>query len=163
VQRHECEANLDRNSATRHRHNRRDFDLGDDLRLLDGEHDVFGGGSVVCLPSMGTRRDISRCGSRRRLLFLSILPRVSPAALCAQPQGDARGVRFEAVEQRGTHLFRRRPRVFGRQHRKRRRNLTTLPGVIEIDDLRSRALRRPRPLFFLRVSARGRAWYDDTQ
>lgn len=62
MQRHECEANLDRNSATRHRHNRRDFDLGDDLRLLDGEHDVFGDGSVVCLPSMGTRRDISRCG-----------------------------------------------------------------------------------------------------
>jgi hypothetical protein len=28
------------------------------LRLLNGDHDVFGDGSVVCLPSMGTRRDM---------------------------------------------------------------------------------------------------------
>jgi N-acyl homoserine lactone hydrolase len=32
---------------------RRDFDLGHKLRLLDGEHDVFGDGSVVCLPMHG--------------------------------------------------------------------------------------------------------------
>jgi N-acyl homoserine lactone hydrolase len=32
---------------------RRDFDLGHELRLLDGEHDVFGDGSVVCLPMHG--------------------------------------------------------------------------------------------------------------
>jgi hypothetical protein len=31
----------------------RDFDLGHKLRLLDGEHDVFGDGSVVCLPTHG--------------------------------------------------------------------------------------------------------------
>lgn len=30
-----------------------DFDLGHKLRLVDGEHDVFGDGSVVCLPTHG--------------------------------------------------------------------------------------------------------------
>ena len=33
--------------------NPRDFDLGHKLRLVDGEHDVFGDGSVVCLPTHG--------------------------------------------------------------------------------------------------------------
>ena len=41
----------------RHRRRRgfnpRDFDLGHKLRLVDGEHDVFGDGSVVCLPTYG--------------------------------------------------------------------------------------------------------------
>jgi glyoxylase-like metal-dependent hydrolase (beta-lactamase superfamily II) len=30
-----------------------DFDTGQDVRLLDGEHDVFGDGAVVCLPTPG--------------------------------------------------------------------------------------------------------------
>ncbi|MGH6988696.1 MAG: N-acyl homoserine lactonase family protein [Stellaceae bacterium] len=30
-----------------------DYDLGHRLRLLDGEHDVFGDGRVVCLPTAG--------------------------------------------------------------------------------------------------------------
>jgi glyoxylase-like metal-dependent hydrolase (beta-lactamase superfamily II) len=30
-----------------------DFDTGQDMRLVDGEHDVFGDGSVVCLPTPG--------------------------------------------------------------------------------------------------------------
>ncbi|HZR85074.1 MAG TPA: N-acyl homoserine lactonase family protein [Candidatus Binatia bacterium] len=30
-----------------------DYDLGQDVRLVDGEHDVFGDGSVVCLPTHG--------------------------------------------------------------------------------------------------------------
>jgi N-acyl homoserine lactone hydrolase len=30
-----------------------DFDTGQDLRLVDGEHDVFGDGSVVCVPTPG--------------------------------------------------------------------------------------------------------------
>jgi glyoxylase-like metal-dependent hydrolase (beta-lactamase superfamily II) len=33
--------------------NPRDFDLGHKLRLIDGEHDVFSDGSVVCLPTHG--------------------------------------------------------------------------------------------------------------
>ncbi len=31
----------------------KDFDTGQKLRLVDGEHDVFGDGSVVCLPTYG--------------------------------------------------------------------------------------------------------------
>ncbi len=30
-----------------------DYDTGQDVRLVDGEHDVFGDGSVVCLPTPG--------------------------------------------------------------------------------------------------------------
>jgi glyoxylase-like metal-dependent hydrolase (beta-lactamase superfamily II) len=30
-----------------------DFDTGQEVRLLDGEHDVFGDGSVVCIPTPG--------------------------------------------------------------------------------------------------------------
>ena len=53
VQRHEWEAGLDPDIAARHGYNPRDFDLGHKVRLVDGEHDVFGDGSVVCLPTPG--------------------------------------------------------------------------------------------------------------
>jgi len=44
---------MDPETAARHGYDPRDFDLGHKLRLLDGEHDVFGDGSVVCLPTYG--------------------------------------------------------------------------------------------------------------
>jgi glyoxylase-like metal-dependent hydrolase (beta-lactamase superfamily II) len=53
VQRREWEAGLDPDIAVPHGFNRRDFDLGHKLLLLDGEHDVFGDGSVICLPTPG--------------------------------------------------------------------------------------------------------------
>jgi glyoxylase-like metal-dependent hydrolase (beta-lactamase superfamily II) len=53
VQRREWEAATDPDQAARHGYNRRDFDLGQKPRLLDGEHDVFGDGSVLCLPTHG--------------------------------------------------------------------------------------------------------------
>jgi N-acyl homoserine lactone hydrolase len=53
VQRPEWEAALDPDIAARHGYNPRDFDLGHKLRLLDGEYDVFGDGSVVCVPTHG--------------------------------------------------------------------------------------------------------------
>jgi N-acyl homoserine lactone hydrolase len=31
----------------------KDFDTGQEVRLLDGEHDVFGDGTVVCIPTPG--------------------------------------------------------------------------------------------------------------
>ncbi len=37
----------------RNGYNRADFDLGHQLQLIDGEHDLFGDGSVVCLPTYG--------------------------------------------------------------------------------------------------------------
>jgi N-acyl homoserine lactone hydrolase len=53
VQRREWEAALDPDTAARHGYNRADFDLGHDVVQVDGEHDLFGDGSVVCLPTHG--------------------------------------------------------------------------------------------------------------
>jgi len=53
VQRREWDAGMDPESAEKRGFNPRDFDLGHKLRLVDGEHDVFGDGSVVCLPTYG--------------------------------------------------------------------------------------------------------------
>jgi len=53
VQRREWEAALDPDIATPHGFNRADFDLGHKVTLIDGEHDLFGDGSVVCLPTHG--------------------------------------------------------------------------------------------------------------
>jgi N-acyl homoserine lactone hydrolase len=53
VQRCEWEAALDPEIAGRHGFNRADFDLGHKIIQIDGEHDLFGDGSVVCLPTHG--------------------------------------------------------------------------------------------------------------
>jgi N-acyl homoserine lactone hydrolase len=53
VQRREWEAGMDPDIAAQRGFNRRDFDLGHKVTLLDGEHDVFGDGRVVCLPTHG--------------------------------------------------------------------------------------------------------------
>jgi len=53
VQRREWDAGMDADAARRSGFDPRDFDLGHKLRLVDGEHDVFGDGSVVCLPTHG--------------------------------------------------------------------------------------------------------------
>jgi N-acyl homoserine lactone hydrolase len=53
VQRREWEGGMDAELAARHGMNRREFDIGHKLRLVDGEHDLFGDGSVVCLPTHG--------------------------------------------------------------------------------------------------------------
>jgi glyoxylase-like metal-dependent hydrolase (beta-lactamase superfamily II) len=53
VQKKEWDAGMDSEAAVRHGYNPRDFDLGHKVRLVDGEHDVFGDGSVTCLPTHG--------------------------------------------------------------------------------------------------------------
>src|SRR5271155_4522198 len=53
VQRREWDAGMDPDTAAQRGFDPRDFDLGHKLRLIDGEHDVFGDGSVVCLPTYG--------------------------------------------------------------------------------------------------------------
>jgi glyoxylase-like metal-dependent hydrolase (beta-lactamase superfamily II) len=53
VQRSEWEAAMERDIAVPHGFNRRDFDLGHKRLLIEGEHDVFGDGTVVCLPPHG--------------------------------------------------------------------------------------------------------------
>jgi glyoxylase-like metal-dependent hydrolase (beta-lactamase superfamily II) len=53
VQRREWEAGMDPDIAAQRGFFRRDYDLGHPLRLLDGEHDLFGDGRIVCLPTHG--------------------------------------------------------------------------------------------------------------
>ncbi|HEY0832875.1 MAG TPA: MBL fold metallo-hydrolase, partial [Azospirillum sp.] len=53
VQRREWDAARDADLATLHGYDPRDFDVGHKVQLIDGEHDVFGDGSVTCLPTYG--------------------------------------------------------------------------------------------------------------
>jgi N-acyl homoserine lactone hydrolase len=53
VQRREWEAGMDPDIAAQRGFNRGDFDLGHKVAQVDGEHDVFGDGTVVCLPTYG--------------------------------------------------------------------------------------------------------------
>lgn len=53
VQQREWAAGGDDEMAARYFLPRRFFDLGHSVKLVDGEHDLFGDGSVVCVPSYG--------------------------------------------------------------------------------------------------------------
>jgi len=53
VQRREWAAGMDAELAALRGFNRPDYDLGHKVRLVDGEHDLFGDGSVICLPTHG--------------------------------------------------------------------------------------------------------------
>lgn len=53
VQRKEWEAGGDDDIRARCSFDPRDYRLGHDLELVDGEHDIFGDGRVVCLPTHG--------------------------------------------------------------------------------------------------------------
>jgi len=53
VQRDEWQAGLEPESAMAQGFNPRDYDLGHPVKLVDGEHDLFGDGRVVLLPTPG--------------------------------------------------------------------------------------------------------------
>jgi glyoxylase-like metal-dependent hydrolase (beta-lactamase superfamily II) len=53
IQKPEWEAGMDPDSAALRGFNRRDYDLGHKVKTLEGEHDVFGDGSVVVFPTYG--------------------------------------------------------------------------------------------------------------
>lgn len=53
VQRREWEAGRDPDLAAINGFDRKDYDHGHALRLVDGEYDVFGDGAVVCVPTHG--------------------------------------------------------------------------------------------------------------
>jgi glyoxylase-like metal-dependent hydrolase (beta-lactamase superfamily II) len=53
VQKREWEAGLTPEIAAAHGYNRADFALGHKVIQIDGEHDLFGDRSVVCLPTFG--------------------------------------------------------------------------------------------------------------
>lgn len=53
VQRAEWAAGRDADLAAQNSYDRRDYDLGHDVLQVDGEHDLFGDGRVVCVPTHG--------------------------------------------------------------------------------------------------------------
>jgi glyoxylase-like metal-dependent hydrolase (beta-lactamase superfamily II) len=53
VQKREWEAGRAAEAIAANHYDPKDYDLGHDLRLVDGEHDLFGDGTVVCLPTHG--------------------------------------------------------------------------------------------------------------
>lgn len=53
VQRREWEAGHDADAVAQNAFNPADYDHGHDVVLVDGGHDVFGDGSVVCVPTFG--------------------------------------------------------------------------------------------------------------
>lgn len=53
VQRREWEAGADADLAAANAFDARDYRHGHDLLLVDGEHDLFGDGRVVCVPTFG--------------------------------------------------------------------------------------------------------------
>jgi glyoxylase-like metal-dependent hydrolase (beta-lactamase superfamily II) len=53
VQKREWEAAQDADTARKNGFRSHDYDHGHDRLLVDGEHDLFGDGSVVCLPTYG--------------------------------------------------------------------------------------------------------------
>ena len=53
VQRREWQAGFDADLVAANFFDARHYDLGHDLKLVEGEHDLFGDGSVVCIPTHG--------------------------------------------------------------------------------------------------------------
>jgi glyoxylase-like metal-dependent hydrolase (beta-lactamase superfamily II) len=53
IQKREWDAAMDPEMAAARGFNRRDYDHGHELRLVDGEHDLFGDGRVVLVPTPG--------------------------------------------------------------------------------------------------------------
>jgi glyoxylase-like metal-dependent hydrolase (beta-lactamase superfamily II) len=53
VQRAEWEAGRDPDQVAANFYDPRDYDLGHDVLRVDGEHDLFGDGTVTCLPTPG--------------------------------------------------------------------------------------------------------------
>jgi hypothetical protein len=113
VQRREWEAGMDPDSAAKRGFNPRDFDLGHKLRLVDGEHDVFGDArphAVAPVTETANCEWRGRAGGRQ-LLFLPHFARAPAAALRLRQGGHARLARPAggARKERRAHLFRPRP------------------------------------------------------
>ena len=53
VQRREWEAGGEPDLVEKNFFDPRDYDLGHDVKTVEGEHDLFGDGSIVCLPTYG--------------------------------------------------------------------------------------------------------------
>jgi glyoxylase-like metal-dependent hydrolase (beta-lactamase superfamily II) len=116
VQKREWEAGQDADLRAANAYDPRDYDLGHDLLAVDGEHDVFGDGSVVCTPTHGHTPGhqslrvrlpggevvlaADACYLRRTLESLELPPIVhDPAAMRASL------LRLRALRERGARIF----------------------------------------------------------
>jgi len=106
VQRREWDAGMDPETARKRGFNPRDFDLGHQLRLVDGEHDVFGDGSVKCLPTYGHTPGHQ---SLRVRLSTSDIVLAADACYFCQTLRERRLPRYvyelEALEQGGARVY----------------------------------------------------------
>ncbi len=116
VQRREWEAGQDSDLRARNFFDPRDYDLGHDLLLVDGEHDLFGDGRVVCVPTHGhtpghqslrVRLDGGEivlagdaCYLRRTLDELRL-----PSVVYDEPQMLASLHRLRALQSAGARIF----------------------------------------------------------
>ena len=53
LQTREWEAGMDADLAQANGFQKQDYDTGQDMKLVEGEHDIFGDGSVTCIPTFG--------------------------------------------------------------------------------------------------------------
>ena len=98
VQRREWDAGHEPDQIAANDYDPRNYDLGHDVLGVDGEHDLFGDGSVVCLRPRGTRPGISRCACAA-IMATSSWPRTplppahagraAPARRAPRPRRDA--------------------------------------------------------------------------
>jgi glyoxylase-like metal-dependent hydrolase (beta-lactamase superfamily II) len=115
VQRAEWEAGRDPDLARANSYDARDYDLGHAVLAIEGEHDLFGDGSVTCIPTPGhtpghqslrvrtQRRDVvltaDACYLRRTLDALHL-----PPFAYDRDQMRASLLRLRALEQAGARL-----------------------------------------------------------
>jgi putative hydrolase of the HAD superfamily len=144
VQRREWDAGMDPDSAAQRGFNPRDFDLGHKLRLVDGEHDVFGDGSVTCLPTHG--HTPGHQSLRLRLDGGDVVLAADACYFC-QTLRERRLPRYvydraamlasldrlEALEKAGAHRLRPRPRILAKRAAGARTARMTLPRAILFD------------------------------
>ncbi len=185
VQRLEWEAAANPELIEKNGYNRKDFDLGHKLQLADGEHDLFGDGSVTLIPSYGhtaghqslrVRLDSGEvvmtadsCYMRKALEEM-VLPPVRAQLRC-----DARGHHALPRDGARRRAFDLRPRRRAVEREGRRTTTATVSGAamnIDYDPFFSAHSEDPYPIYAeLRRSApvyraeRSKTWvisrYDD--
>ncbi len=116
VQRREWDVGKDHDAALRSGYAPRDYDLGHKMRVVDGEHDVFGDGSVMCLPTHGhtaghqslkVRLDGGEVGLAADACYFcqTLRERRLPPAMYDRAAMLASLDRLEALERGGARIF----------------------------------------------------------
>jgi glyoxylase-like metal-dependent hydrolase (beta-lactamase superfamily II) len=117
VQRREWEAAHDPDGIAAMAYKPVDYDQGHDLLLVDGEHDVFGDGSVRCIPTYGhtpghqslrvksAKGEIVLCGDACYLRETLETLRLPPGAAWDRASMEEALRRLRAYQERGARIF----------------------------------------------------------